>query len=103
MSQLLDCDDQLTQFLAEHPDQQQVLQLQDMVEFEQPHGLQLVDTVAQDHAITDAQCELDVALRDKVVSLEDYLFHTRKLALDQFFARALVNKIANKQAKMPAR
>lgn len=66
MSGLLDCDDQLEQFLAEHPEESKQLGVEDMIQFDKPHGLQLIDTVAQDHTISDAQCELDVALRDQV-------------------------------------
>ena len=60
---------QLTQFLSENqPDGDPRSKIFDTMHFEQPYSMQLVDTVATDHTITDCVAELDMLLGDRVRS-----------------------------------
>jgi len=100
IKQLLEADDALTQFLSENqPDGDPRSKIFDTMHFEQPYSMQLVDTVATDHTITDCVAELDMLLGDRGMELEEYLFNVRKLAKDQFMARAMISKIKKKQQR----
>jgi ESCRT-I complex subunit TSG101 len=57
---------------------------------------QLIDAVAEDHAIEDIFYELDKFLEDGLIKLEDFLKITRKHARDQFAARLLAKKVSEK-------
>jgi len=58
---------------------------------------QIVEAVADDHAIEDTLYVLDRALQDGRIDLQTFLKETRNLARKQFFARALAAKILEKQ------
>jgi len=100
VSQLLHADDALNQFLSDNPvaanPQDRIF---DTISFEQPHSLQLVDAVATDHAITDCIAELNMLFADKEMELEEYSHQIRKIAKKQFMARAMINKITQKQLR----
>lgn len=53
---------------------------------------------ATDLALEDAMSALDRALEARVLTLTDYLYRIRLIARMQFMARALLNKIAARQA-----
>jgi len=58
---------------------------------------QVLDLVAEDHAIEDTIYVLDRALAEERIDLKTFLKLVRKLASKQFFARALAIKIQMKQ------
>eukprot|EP00475_Leptophrys_vorax_P026765 TRINITY_DN37978_c0_g1_i1.p1 TRINITY_DN37978_c0_g1~~TRINITY_DN37978_c0_g1_i1.p1 ORF type:complete len:388 (-),score=104.68 TRINITY_DN37978_c0_g1_i1:108-1220(-) len=57
---------------------------------------QLIDAVAEDHAIEDLFYELDKFLEDDLIKLDEFLKLTRKHARDQFAARLLAQKVVEK-------
>jgi len=64
---------------------------------------QLIEAVAEDHAIDDTLDCLDKALADDTLAVDEFLKHTRKLARKQFNCRALAMKILEAQAKASGR
>lgn len=63
---------------------------------------QVLDLVAEDHAIEDTLYGLDKALNEERLDQKLFLKQIRKLAAQQFHARALGLKIAEAQAKAKA-
>eukprot|EP01135_Chromosphaera_perkinsii_P011272 Nk52_evm53s2367 gene=Nk52_evmTU53s2367 len=53
---------------------------------------QLLDLVAEDHALSDALYYLGRALNNQVIDLPTYLKHVRQLARKQFIAKATIMK-----------
>jgi len=64
---------------------------------------QLIQAVAQDSGIDDTLYCLDRALGDDGITLKNYLKQVRKLTREQFFKRALVQKICQKQMQLRER
>eukprot|EP00457_Paulinella_chromatophora_P005997 gb/GEZN01006015.1/.p1 GENE.gb/GEZN01006015.1/~~gb/GEZN01006015.1/.p1 ORF type:complete len:387 (+),score=80.06 gb/GEZN01006015.1/:86-1246(+) len=58
---------------------------------------QMLEAVAEDHAIEDAMDELQKSLRDEKIEIGTFLKCIRKLARKQFMARALALKIHEAQ------
>jgi len=58
---------------------------------------QLIQAVAQDSAIDDTLYCLDRALGEDAINFKNYLKQVRKLTREQFFKRALTQKIVDKQ------
>jgi len=58
---------------------------------------QLIQAVAQDSAIDDTLYCLDRALGEDAINFKNYLKQVRKLTREQFFKRALTQKILEKQ------
>jgi len=58
---------------------------------------QLIQAVAQDSAIDDTLYCLDRALGEDAINFKNYLKQVRKLTREQFFKRALTQKIIEKQ------
>jgi len=58
---------------------------------------QLIEAVAQDSAIDDTLYCLDRALGEDAINFKNYLKQVRKLTREQFFKRALTQKIEEKQ------
>merc|ERR1719289_303001 len=58
---------------------------------------QLIQAVAQDSAIDDTLYCLDRALGEDAINFKNYLKQVRKLTREQFFKRALTQKIEEKQ------
>jgi len=61
---------------------------------------QLIKAVAQDSAIDDTLYCLDRALGEDAIVFKNYLKQVRKLTREQFFKRALAQKICNKQHEL---
>jgi len=64
---------------------------------------QLIKAVAQDSAIDDTLYCLDRALGEDTIVFKKYLKQVRKLTREQFFSRALAQKICNKQREFKER
>lgn len=61
---------------------------------------QLIEAVAQDSAIDDTLYCLDRALGEDAITFKNYLKQVRKLTREQFFKRALTQKIVTKQRQL---
>lgn len=64
---------------------------------------QLIEAVAQDSAIDDTLYCLDRALGEDAINFKNYLKQVRKLTREQFFKRALTQKIVQKQRQQRER
>lgn len=60
---------------------------------------QVLECVAKDYAIQDAMDALDEAIEGELIDSETFVKEIRKLARDQFMARALLRKVKLKQAQ----
>jgi len=61
---------------------------------------QLIEAVAHDSAIDDTLYCLDRALGEDAINFKNYLKQVRKLTREQFFKRALTQKIVEKQRQL---
>jgi len=91
-TELKSANEKLKNWLGANSDNKQV----DLLSIVQPGSVwskQLIRAVAKDSAIDDTLFCLDRALGEDVIDVKTYLKQVRKLAREQFFTRALVQKI----------
>jgi len=62
------------------------------------HAQQLFEVTAEDYALSDVQYELEECLNDELINLATFLKQIRKVSRQQFFARALANKLKTTMA-----
>jgi ESCRT-I complex subunit TSG101 len=79
------------------------LDLLTTVEPENVWTKQLIEAVAQDSAIDDTLYCLDRALGEDSITFKNYLKQVRKLTREQFFKRALTQKIVARQKQLRER
>jgi len=63
------------------------------------HAEQLFEVTAEDYALSDVQYELEECLNDELINLSTFLKQIRKVSRNQFFARALANKLKTTMAQ----
>lgn len=85
--------DDLTKWLEANDKQENQINIDQLTEPEDDIMAQLLYLQAEDLAIEDTQYYLDKALQKGTIDLNSYLKATRSLSEDQFYNRALVNKI----------
>lgn len=98
MQQLCQTSEQLDAWHASHRDDEEPT-MEDMMTFDTKASKQLVECIAEDHAIQDTYRVLDSALTNQATDVEKYVLETRKLATKQFMHRALAKKIREQQQR----
>lgn len=94
---------EIEKWLAVYENQQNNIDLHQLVAPKDTWSRQLLDAVANDHAIDDTIYELNRYLQNNNIDLRTFLKHVRKLARDQFYHRALATQVVEAQQKLSAR
>jgi len=92
MQQSLQTTDMLDSYLASLGAEEEE-NIEELLVYHNTPSKQLVDCVAEDHAIQDTYLAMDKMLNSQNTDLESFLTETRKLATRQFMVRALGKKI----------
>jgi len=95
--------EEVSAWLAEHEHDHKRVEVESLVFPKDSWGQQLIEQVAEDHAIEDTLYALDKALSKERIDAKIFMKQVRKLATQQFFARALAIKIQQKQAETQAK
>jgi len=85
--------DELSHWVEQHDKAENQINIDQITEPEIDVNAQLLHLQAEDLAIEDTQYYLDKALQKASIDLNSYLKATRSLSEEQFFIRALINKI----------
>jgi len=99
-AQLQQQSQQLEQWLNQHENTNVDIDVDSVVYARDTWSQQLLEAVAEDHAIEDTLYVLDRSLQNDRMDLETFLKETRKLARKQFFARAVSLRIHEQQMHM---
>lgn len=92
----------LLQWRRQHPTPEANSTIDDITQPRHIAHSQMLHCSGLDYATTDTLDQLDEALCASLLPHETYIRHVRRLARDQFFARALANRLRQQQSAVSA-